>query len=85
MITAALINIWTGFVTWLTGLMPPFDQSVTNAGLMGILQPVSAGAAGLGAWIPWGVLAVEAPIVIGLYVTSLILRVIKSLLPTISG
>ena len=85
MITDFFITTWTGMVGWVTGLLPAFDQSTTNIGLMGILQPVAVGATGLGAWIPWGVLAIEAPIVIGMYVGSLVLRAIKSLIPTISG
>jgi hypothetical protein len=52
---------------------------------MSMLAPVAVGASGLGAWIPWTLLAVEAPIVIGAYVLSLVLRAIKSLIPTISG
>lgn len=85
MITLWFINVWVGFTGWLTGLVPPFDQQVTNVGLMSILAPMAQGAASLGAWIPWGTLSFWAPIVIGMYVLSLVLRAIKSLIPTISG
>lgn len=85
MITEAFMSLWTTVVVWFAGLIPPFDEAVQNAGLMSMLAPVVVAAGGLGAWIPWPVLAVCAPIVIGAYVTSLILRAIKSLIPTISG
>lgn len=85
MIADVAIDIWVTFVGWLAGMIPTFDESVQNIGLMAMLAPVVVGAGGLGAWIPWVVLAVEAPLVIGAYVLSLILRVIKSLIPTISG
>ena len=85
MITLFFMSTWVALVGWSTSLLPPLDVNVTNAGLMGILAPVAQGAYGLGAWIPWGTLGIEAPIVIGLYVTSLVARVIKSFIPLISG
>ena len=85
MITEWFIGIGVSFVTWFAGLIPTFDESVQNVGLMSMLAPVAVGATGLGAWIPWTLLAIEAPIVIGAYVISLVLRAIKSLIPTISG
>jgi hypothetical protein len=84
-ISEFFIGIWVDMVTWVAGLIPTFDESVQNVGLMSMLAPVAVGASGLGAWIPWTLLAVEAPIVIGAYVLSLVLRAIKSLIPTISG
>ena len=85
MIVEKLMDVWTVIVVWFAGLIPEFDQAVQNVGLMSMLAPVVVAAGGLGAWIPWPVLAVCAPVVIGAYVTSLVLRAIKSLIPTISG
>jgi hypothetical protein len=84
-ISEFFISVWVDFVGWIAGLIPTFDESVQNVGLMSMLAPVAVGAGGLGAWIPWLILAVEAPLVIGMYVLSLVLRAIKSLIPTISG
>lgn len=85
MISDWFINAWVGMVGWITGLLPSFSESTTNAGLMGMLAPMADGASRLGAWIPWDVLGFWAPIVIAMYFATLILRVIKSLIPTISG
>lgn len=85
MITEWFMTLWVGGVEWIAGMIPTFDESVQNVGLMAILAPVVVAAGGMGAWIPWTVLSVEAPLVIGAYVVSLGLRAIKSLIPTISG
>lgn len=85
MITEWFIGIWVGFTGWVTGLIPTFDESIQSIGLMAILQPVVVAAGGLGAWIPWLLLGILAPVVISMYVGSLLLRAIKSLIPTISG
>lgn len=85
MITEALLNLWTGFASWVVGMVPSFTESTQNAGLMGMLVPVIGGASQLGAWIPWAVAAIWLPLTIGVYLVTLVLRIIKSLIPTISG
>lgn len=85
MITEWIMTQWANIVIWFNGLFPPFDQQVQNAGLMAILAPVIVQAGNLGAWIPWALIGTLAAVVTAFYVATLILRIIKSLIPTISG
>lgn len=86
MISEWFIGIWTNTVIWVSGLipsLPDFDTAVVGVGA--ILGPVGMGLTGLGGWIPWPTVAFLLPISVGLYVLGLVLRAVKSLIPTISG
>lgn len=59
--------------------MPRFDDVegvVLTAS--GYLLPLASGLASLGAWIPWGVLGVCMPIVIGTYIICLVIRLARA-------
>lgn len=86
MIVEWLNSLWVGMASWTLGLAPGWAPGQEYAsGLAAILGPVSSAAYGLGAWIPWSVGTFWLNIVIACYFGSLIVRAIKSLIPTISG
>lgn len=86
MISEFFIDIWVNLCTWVLGLMPAIPAlNGASVGIGNILGPVSAGLTGLGGWIPWEVVAILLPVSVTLYIGSLMLRAIKSFIPTISG
>ena len=86
MITEWVYSVWGGFATWIMGMLPPWSAgNGLGSGLSAILGPVAGTANNLGAWIPWDVGATWFTIVIGAYFASLVIRAIKSFIPTISG
>lgn len=85
MIVEWISTLWTNASIWFLGLLPPFPATAPKVGISGILDPVSTGLSGLGGWIPWDVVATLLTVSMGLYLITLILRAVKSLLPTISG
>jgi hypothetical protein len=80
-----LASLGSEVVTWFLGLLPAFSTVGINAGLGAILGPFSTGVNGLGAWLPWSTIQIWMPITIGLYIAGLIIRAVKSFIPTISG
>ena len=85
MITEFLLGIFSNISTWVLALIPAFSVSGVNAGIAAMLGPFSTGINELGAWIPWGTVQIVLPISIGLYVSGLTIRAVKSFIPTISG
>ena len=85
MITEWLFGIWEAIAVWFLGLLPSWPATEFVFGLSAILAPVSGGLQGLGGWIPWELINVLLPVSVSLFVASLILRTVKSLIPTISG
>jgi hypothetical protein len=80
-----LIQIWENLVTWLLTWFPEFDFPAVEFGIGAVLAPVAAGASQLGAWIPWDTVELIVPISVGMYVTGLVIRAVKSFIPSISG
>lgn len=80
MITEFFVVLAQGFVTWLLGLLPATDNArdlivtADNA-----LAPILSGAASIGAWMPWGTLAIVFPIVIGFYIAAFGVKVFRQL------
>jgi hypothetical protein len=85
MIVEFFSDLWAWAVPLLVAMLPTFATSGINAGLSAILGPFSDGVNDLGAWLPWSTVQIWLPIVIGLYVSGLTLRAVKSFIPTISG
>ena len=85
MIVEWLSGIWTAVASWFLTLLPPFPVTGAEVGISAILDPVSTALGGLGGWIPWDVVGILLPVSMGLYIVGLILRVVKSLIPMISG
>jgi hypothetical protein len=79
-----LIWMYSNVGVWAVGLIPAFSASGINSGLAAILGPVSTSINGLGAWLPWSTVQIWLPITISLYTGSLIVRAVKSFIPTIS-
>lgn len=86
MISEFFIDIWVNVSGWVLGLMPAMPAVDTaGIGLGNILAPVSHGLTGLGGWVPWGLVAILLPASVAFYLGSLLLRAVKSFIPTISG
>jgi hypothetical protein len=84
-ITQWAFDVWAGFVGWITGMLPQWDDPSMQAGLGTILDAFRPQVDGLGAWLPWTEISILVPLVLGLYLTFLTVRAIKSFIPTISG
>jgi len=85
-ITEWLYSVWVGFASWVCSLLPSWQSGQgLGSGIAAILGPVSSGAYQLGAWIPWTLGATWMGIVMTVYFGSLIVRAVKSFIPTISG
>jgi hypothetical protein len=80
-----LATIWADGVGFMLSVLPSFATSGIDNGLAAILGPFSAGVDDLGAWLPWSTVQIWLPISTSLYVSGLLLRAVKSFIPTISG
>lgn len=79
-------TLWTNLVVWLFTFIPPADGLEGLATTMEtVLNPLDAALSGLGSWIPWGVANLCAVITLGFWGVALVVRVVKSFLPTMSG
>ena len=79
-------GLLTGGASWLLSLLPTWSSGQgVGSGIAAILGPVSTGATNLGAWIPWSVGASWMTITLGFYFTTLVIRAVKSFIPSISG
>lgn len=85
MIVEFLLGVFANVQGWILSFLPAFSVSGLNAGIAAMLGPFADGVNQLGAWIPWSTVQIVLPISIGLYVSGLTLRAVKSLIPTISG
>jgi len=70
----------SGMGTWLFGLLPD-TSAATNLVVQSnnAFAPIMAGAASLGAWMPWGTLGLVFPIVIGFYIGAFLVKVLRQL------
>lgn len=84
MIIEWIVGVFTGGVGWLCALLPTFSVEGINSGVASMLGPFSDAVNGLGAWLPWSAVQVWLPITISLYTGSLVVRAVKSFIPTIS-
>jgi len=79
-------SIFTNIAAWGFGLVPGVPAGTNPAGgITAILGPVMGQVSNLGAWMPWDVINIVVPISIALYLGSLVVRAVKSFIPTISG
>jgi len=86
MITEFLVAVVGNIAGWLSTLIPPNpDLDMLTAQMQSVFDPLEAGLNGLGAWIPWGVVNICATITLAFWLVTLVLRVVKSFLPTVSG
>lgn len=80
MITEFLITTGAGFISWVLGLLPSTDDA---QGLIvtadNAFSPILAGAGAIGAWMPWGTLALVFPIVMTLYIAAFAVKVFRQL------
>lgn len=89
MITEWFLALVSGFADWVLSLLPSFTQAegviVTPANWVASFL---AGGASLGGWLPWPTIAVAFPIVVGLYISIFLLKILRQLvahLPQIGG
>ena len=85
MITEWIIGLFERQAVWLLSLLPEMPNLDFAFGLAAILAPVSGGLQGLGGWIPWPLVNFLLVTSVSLYILAFVLRIIKSLIPTISG
>lgn len=79
-------NIAVSTVVWFFSFIPPIDALDPLAGQMAtVFDPLEAALNGLGGWIPWTLAQTLAAAMLLLYLATLLLRVVKSFLPTMSG
>ncbi len=84
MIIEFIVGIFTGGVSWLVGLIPAFAPGALNIGVNAMLSPFATAIDGLGAWLPWDAIQVWLPLTVSLWTGSLVVRAVKSFIPTIS-
>lgn len=89
MITEFLIGLASLVGETLLGWIPDLGGAETLVvDASNVLGPILAGGASLGAWMPWGVLVATIGVVMGVYFTCLIFKVLLRLaghLPQIGG
>lgn len=86
MIVEWLYSVWTNLSTSTIGGLPGWAIGQEYmAGTAGLFGPVASTAYNLGGWIPWSVGAFWLATTMQFYFASLVIRAIKSLIPTISG
>jgi hypothetical protein len=86
MITEFLFAVFGNIAGWLLEWMPENDDLAPLAGQMAnVFEPLEQGLNGLGAWMPWGIVNTCAGITLGLWIVTLLIRAVKSFIPTISG
>jgi hypothetical protein len=79
-------TIFTNLIVWLFTFIPAADGLEGLAtGLEPAMSALDAGLSGLGSWIPWGVGNAAAVVTLGFWAVALVVRVVKSFLPTMSG
>jgi hypothetical protein len=85
MIVVWFFAVTGGFVGWFAGLLPAIAPFAVNVAFGDLFTGFTDVANNLGAWLPWGTVHVCLPIVVGLYTSSFVIRIVKSLIPTVSG
>lgn len=86
MIIEWFYGLWAGLIGWLCDMAPADSGVETLVAQMGsVFDPLESALDGLGAWFPWPVAAGAVQIVLQVYMAALVIRAVKSLIPTISG
>ncbi|MDQ4213302.1 hypothetical protein [Microbacterium capsulatum] len=74
------MSLAQNLATWFIGLLPNTDSAhgliVTAQNAFG---PILAGAASIGAWMPWDTLAIVFPIVMLFYIGAFVVKVFRAL------
>lgn len=71
---------------WFFLFLPPVDdlESAPDA-IAAAMAPIDSALTGLGGWVPWGVLSGMAIMTFTFWGLALVVRVVKSFLPGMSG
>lgn len=86
MIVEWLYSVWQSLATTTLGTLPGWAPGQEYAaGLAGLFGPVASTGYQLGGWIPWGTGTFWLATTLQFYFGSLVVRAVKSLIPTISG
>lgn len=88
MIPEWFIDLFTGVATWALSLLPKWDDNGIIVTASNWVTTLIAGAAGLGVWFPWGVLAVCMGLTSSWYGVIFLIKGVRWLvgwIPTMGG
>lgn len=79
MITQAVLDFGTNFVTWLIGLFPSWTVPAWFTGLDGYVNQVLGAVNGTSPWIPWPLVISVGVVVISTYLVCLGIKTVLRL------